>query len=119
MTDTITIVGLRGRGRHGVYEHERVEGQDFVVDVALELDLGPAAGSDDVGQTVDYGVLAGRLMAIITGEPVNLIETLASRLADACLADGRVSAVTVTVHKPQAPVPHDLADVAVTIRRAR
>ena len=119
MNDTITITGLRGRGRHGVYAHERAEGQDFIVDVSLEVDLGPAAESDDVGDTVDYGVLAGRLMAIVTGEPVNLIETLAARLAGACLADPRVAATTVTVHKPQAPVAHDLTDVSVTLRRTR
>jgi dihydroneopterin aldolase len=119
MSGTIAIVGLRGRGRHGVYAHERVEGQEFVVDVTLEVDLDPAAASDDVADTVDYGVLAGRLMAIVTGEPVNLIETLAARLADACLADARVAAATVTVHKPQAPVPHAFADIAVTLRRER
>jgi dihydroneopterin aldolase len=119
MNDTITITGLRGHGRHGVYAHERADGQEFVVDVSLEVDLGPAAASDDVADTVDYGVLAGRIMAIVTGEPVNLIETLATRLADACLAQARVTAATVTVHKPQAPVPHDLTDVAVTLRRTR
>jgi 7,8-dihydroneopterin aldolase/epimerase/oxygenase len=119
MSDTITITGLRGRGRHGVYAHERAEGQEFIVDVSLEVDLGPAAASDDVGDTVDYGVLAGRLMAIVTGEPVNLIETLAARLADACLADDRVAAATVTVHKPQAPVRPVVADIAVTLRRTR
>jgi 7,8-dihydroneopterin aldolase/epimerase/oxygenase len=119
MTDTIAIVGLRGRGRHGVYPHERAEGQEFVVDVSLDVDLDRAATSDDLADTVDYGDLAGRLMAIVTGEPVNLIETLAGRLADACLADTRVRAATVTVHKPQAPVPHEIADVAVTLHRTR
>jgi len=119
MSDTIAIVGLRGQGRHGVYPHERAEGQDFVVDVSLEVDLGPAAASDDLTDTVDYGALAGRLMTIVTGESVNLIETLAGRLADACLADPRVTAATVTVHKPQAPIPHEFADVAVTLRRTR
>ena len=118
-SDAIAIVGLRGHGRHGVYPHERAEGQDFIVDVSLEVDLGPAATSDDLTDTVDYGALTGRLMAIVTGEPVNLIETLAGRLADACLADARVTAATVTVHKPQAPVPHEVADVAVTLRRSR
>ena len=118
IADTITLTGLRGRGYHGVYDREREQGQDFVVDVTLELDLSAPAASDDVADTVDYGELAGRLMAIITGDPVNLIETLAARLADACLADARVGAATVTVHKPQAPIPHDFADVCVTLRRA-
>jgi dihydroneopterin aldolase len=113
----IRLTGLRVRGHHGVYDAERLEGQEFVVDVALEVDLAPAAGSDDVADTVHYGELAGELVAIVAGEPVRLIETLAARLADACLADGRVSGATVTVHKPQAPIPHPFADVSVTIRR--
>ncbi|MBE1486516.1 dihydroneopterin aldolase [Plantactinospora soyae] len=117
--DRIVLTGLRARGRHGVYDFEREQGQDFVVDVVLELDLRPAARSDDVTDTVHYGELAGRLVDIVTGEPVNLIETLADRLAVACLADPRVAAASVTVHKPQAPIPHDFADVAVTLTRRR
>jgi dihydroneopterin aldolase len=117
--DRIALTGLRVRGNHGVFDFERADGQDFVIDVGLELDLAPAAASDDVTDTVHYGELAGRLAEIVAGEPVNLIETLAQRLADACLEDPRVRAATVTVHKPQAPIPHEFADVAVTIRRAR
>ena len=119
MTDRITLTGLRVRGHHGVYDFERAEGQDFVVDVELELDLGPAAASDDVTDTVHYGELAGRLAEVVAGEPVNLIETLADRLAGVCLADHRVSAATVTVHKPGALIPQEFADVAVTLRRER
>lgn len=119
MSDRIELRGLRARGFHGVYEFERANGQDFVVDVALEMDLGPAAASDDVADTVHYGELAGRLVAVLSGPPVNLIETLAERLADACLADARVGAATVTVHKPGAPIPHEFADVSVTVRRVR
>jgi dihydroneopterin aldolase len=119
MTDRISLTGLRARGRHGVYDFERAQGQDFVVDVVLEVDLGPAAASDEVADTVHYGELAERLVTIVAGEPVNLIETLADRLASACLADKRVVAATVTVHKPQAPIPHEFADVAVTLRRSR
>ena len=119
MTDRITLTGLRAYGRHGVFAFEREQGQDFVVDVALELDLRPAAGSDDVADTVHYGELAARLVAVVAGEPVNLIETLADRLAATCLDDPRVAAATVTVHKPQAPIPHEFVDVAVTLRRSR
>ena len=119
MSDRIALTGLRARGRHGVFDFERERGQDFVVDVVLELDLGKAAASDDVADTVHYGELAGALVAVIEGEPVNLIETLADRLAGVCLADARVAAATVTVHKPQAPIPHEFADVAVTIGRSR
>jgi dihydroneopterin aldolase len=119
VSDRITLSGLRVHGRHGVFDFERRDGQDFVVDVILELDLTVAAASDDVTDTVHYGELAGRLAEVIAGEPVNLIETLAERLAAVCLADARVAAATVTVHKPQAPIPHEFADVAVTVRRAR
>jgi dihydroneopterin aldolase len=119
MTDRITLSGLRARGRHGVYDFERERGQDFVVDAVLEVDLAPAARSDDVADTIHYGELAERLVGVVGGEPVNLIETLAERLAGACLADERVRAATVTVHKPQAPIPHEFADVAVTITRRR
>lgn len=115
----IKLSGLRAKGHHGVYDFERTEGQEFVVDVALDLDLSRAAASDDVADTVHYGELATALVAVITGEPVNLIETLADRLLAVCLADDRVEAAEVTVHKPQAPIPHDFADVAVTLRRSR
>lgn len=119
MKGSIDLQGLRARGHHGVYDFERAEGQDFVVDVQLELDLAMAAASDDVSDTVHYGELADRLVAVIAGEPVNLLETLAGRLVAVCLEDSRVAAATVTVHKPQAPVPHEFADVAVTLRRER
>ncbi|MEU8069458.1 dihydroneopterin aldolase [Micromonospora sp. NPDC049151] len=119
MTDRIELTGLRAHGRHGVYDFERAQGQEFVVDAVLELDLGPAAGSDEVTDTVHYGELAERLVAVITGEPVNLIETLADRLLAVCLAEPLVEAATVTVHKPEAPIPHAFRDVAVTMRRNR
>jgi dihydroneopterin aldolase len=118
-TDRIALTGLRVRGRHGVYDFERENGQDFVVDVDLEVSTAQAAASDDVADTVHYGHLAQRLAEVVSGEPVNLLETLAARLADVCLADARVAAATVTVHKPQAPIPLQFSDVAVTIRRAR
>ncbi|MDT5031615.1 MAG: 7,8-dihydroneopterin aldolase/epimerase/oxygenase [Actinoplanes sp.] len=119
MTDRITLSGLRVRGFHGVFDFERRDGQDFVVDVQLDLDLAPAAASDDVTDTVHYGELASALATVIAGEPVNLIETLADRLAQVCLIDPRVAAATVTVHKPGAPIPLEFADVAVTLRRSR
>lgn len=117
--DTISLTGLRARGRHGVYEFEREQGQEFVVDAVLELDLSAAAHSDELSDTVDYGALATRLVEVVTGPPVRLIETLAQRLAQECLADQRVRAATVTVHKPQAPIEHEFADVAVTRRVVR
>ena len=119
MTDRIVLTGLRVFGRHGVLPAERRDGQDFLVDVTLHLDTRPAAASDDVADTVHYGELAERLAAVVAGEPVDLIETLAARLADVCLADGRVVAAEVTVHKPGAPISLAFTDVAVTIRRER
>lgn len=102
-----------------MYDFERAEGQDFVLDVALDIDTRPAAASDDVADTVHYGELADELVAVLAGEPVNLLETLAERLARVCLADARVQACEVTVHKPQAPIRHAFQDVSVTIRRTR
>lgn len=119
MPDRITITGLRVWGHHGVFEHERRDGQDFVIDAVLWLDTAPAAAGDDLRLTADYGALTSRLAAIVAGEPVNLIETLASRLAQACLADPAVYEAEITVHKPQAPVGEPVADIAVTIRRGR
>jgi dihydroneopterin aldolase len=115
----ITLSGLRVRGHHGVYDFERTAGQDFVVDVRLDLDVHAATVGDDVADTVHYGELAEKLAAVVAGKPVNLIETLAARLLDVCLADDRVTSAEVTVHKPQAPIPHQFADVAVTLRRSR
>jgi len=118
LTDRIELTGLRAHGRHGVYDFERAHGQDFVVDALLELDLAPAARSDEVTDTVHYGELAERLAAVVTGEPVNLIETLADRLLTVCLADARVRTATVTVHKPEAPISGSFTDVAVTMTRS-
>jgi len=117
--DTISLLGLRAVGYHGVLPAERAEGQEFVADAVLWLDTSAAAAADDLSFTVDYAALAARLRAVISGEPVNLIETLAARLADACLAESLVSAAEVTVHKPYAPVGVPVRDVTVTIRRTR
>ena len=119
MSDTVRLVGLRGRGRHGWFAHERDDGQDFVVDVELEIDTRAAAASDDLADTVDYGALGAGVVSVVEGDPVRLIETLAQRIADVCLADGRVEAVLVTVHKPQAPLTVPFDDVIVSIRRER
>ncbi|GLY79789.1 dihydroneopterin aldolase [Actinoallomurus iriomotensis] len=118
-TDRIVLSGLRARGRHGVLPAERELGQEFVIDVTLGLDVRPAAAEDDLLRTVDYGALADRLVAVVEGEPVNLIETLAERLAAVCLGSPQVEEVEVTVHKPSAPMPHPFTDVAVTIHRSR
>ena len=117
--DRITLHGLRGRGLHGVYPRERVEGQTFIVDVALGVDTRTAARTDDLAATADYGVIAEKIVAMIEGDPVNLIETLAQRIAAACLADPAVHEVEVTVHKPDAPITVPFDDVSIVIKRTR
>lgn len=118
-TDRITLTGLRVRGHHGVFEHERRDGQDFLLDLTVWLDLAPAAASDDLADTLHYGELAEAAAKIIAGEPCDLIETVAGRIADEVLRDDRVHAVEATLHKPSAPIPLTFADVAVTVRRTR
>ncbi|WP_322769221.1 dihydroneopterin aldolase [Frankia sp. Cr1] len=115
--DRIALTGLRVHGCHGVLPAERALGQEFIVDAVLWVDTRPAARTDDLTATVDYGTLARTLAGIVAGEPVDLIETLAHRLATACLADHRVARVQVTVHKPAAPIPLPFTDVAVTVTR--
>lgn len=117
--DEIVLTGLTVFGRHGVYDHERADGQEFTIDLRLSLSLEQAAISDDVADTVHYGELAEKVAAVVAGEPVNLIETLAARIADVALEDERVQFVTVTVHKPHAPIPLTFSDVEVRVHRSR
>lgn len=117
--DRIELRGLRVRGHHGVFEHERVDGQDFVLDLALEVDLTAAAASDDLVDTVDYGALAEGAAAVVAGPPRRLIEAVAGEVAARVLEDDRVAAVEVTLHKPQAPITVPFDDVAVVLRRER
>lgn len=119
MTDRIELRGLVVRGNHGVFEHERRDGQDFILDIILWLDLTAAAASDDLDDTVDYGALAQRAHDIVAGEPRNLIEVVGGEVADALMDDERIAACEVTVHKPSAPIPLQFADVAVVTRRSR
>lgn len=116
--DVITLSGVRAYGYHGVFEQEKREGQEFSADVALHVDTRPAARADDVARTVDYGAVAEAVTAVITGEPLDLIETLCQRIADAVLAFEAVRMVEVTVHKPHAPITVPFDDVTVSIRRA-
>lgn len=117
--DRISLEGLRVFARHGVREHERRDGQEFIIDAVLRLDTRAAAADDDLSLTVDYGAVADRLVRLAGGPPVRLIETLAQRLADGCLSEPGVEEVEITVHKPHAPLSHRFSDVAVAIRRKR
>lgn len=119
MTDRIELRGLTIRGYHGVFDEERRDGQDFVVDITVWIDQASAASSDDLADTLDYGALAKRAADIIEGPPRNLIETVAGEIAEDVMTDERVHAVEVTLHKPAAPIPLNFADVAVVARRSR
>lgn len=123
MRDVIEVLGIRATGFHGVFEHEKRDGQEFVVDVSLELDLRPAGESDDLAETVNYGEVAQLVVRRIEGEPFDLIERLATVIAEDVLATEsgrlRLETVTVTVHKPSAPVGVPFGDVLVRVRRDR
>lgn len=119
MTDTIRLRGIRALGRHGVLPHERRHPQPFVVDLEVSLDLAAAGATDHIDLTIDYGLLAGQVRDVVEGEPVALIERLADLIGARVLADPLVEAVRVTVHKPAAPVPVLVDDVAVEVCRTR
>jgi len=115
--DRLAVRGIEAFGHHGVFEFERRDGQVFVADLVLGLDTRSAARSDDLRDTVDYGSLVAKVKDAIESDPVDLIETLAERIANTCLEDHRVRTVEVTVHKPDAPIESTFADVALTITR--
>lgn len=117
MADRIEVRGIRAVGYHGVLDFERVEGQEFSIDVALTVDAASAAAADDLTLTVDYSAIAQMAYEHITGEPHQLIETLAHRLADDILRVPGVLGVTVAVHKPSAPIPVAFDDVVVTVHK--
>ena len=117
--DRLAIRGIEVFAHHGVFEFERREGQKFVIDLVLGVQTGPAAASDDLKDTVDYGSVVARVAEAATAEPVDLIETLAQRVADVVLREPRVEWVDVTLHKPNAPIAATFDDVALTITRSR
>lgn len=117
MSDMVSVKGIRARGHHGVLGFERELGQTFVIDVDMAVDVGPAAAADDLALTVDYGAVASEVAAIVTGPPFDLIETLAVRIAERVKAFDGVQEVTITVHKPYAPVTEVFDDVAVRVTR--
>jgi dihydroneopterin aldolase len=118
-SDRLAVRGLAVHGHHGVFDFERRDGQEFVIDLVLGMDTSAAAKSDDLQETVDYGTLVEEVRAAVANDPVDLIETLAQRIADVCLRHAKVGAVEVTVHKPHAPIQATFQDVALTINRRR
>ncbi len=118
-TDRITLTGLRIQAHHGVFDFERENGQEFVVDVTAWLDLAAASRADDLARTVNYGELAEEVTDAVATSPVDLIETVAERVANVVLSHTAVTVTEVTIHKPQAPISVPFCDVAVTIVRRR
>ena len=117
--DQLSVLGIECRAHHGVFDFERRDGQPFLVDLTLGVDTRPAAASDDLRDTVDYGSLVDSVKMAVERDPVDLIETVAQRIADVCLADDRVGWVRVTLHKPEAPIEAAFSDVTLTITRTR
>lgn len=117
MADRIEVKGIRATGWHGVLDFERTDGQEFIVDISMDVDTAAAAATDDLQLTVDYSAIAKLAHARIVGEPLNLIETLAHRIADDVLAVPGVLRVTVAVHKPHAPIPLAFDDVIVSVHK--
>jgi len=119
VSDQIVLQGISAKGYHGVLDFEKRDGQTFVVDVTMAADLSAAGASDDLADTVNYAEVAGDVVSLIEGEPLDLIEALASRIADRVLSRPLVEAVEVVVHKPEAPVGHPFTDVQVRVFRER
>jgi dihydroneopterin aldolase len=119
MTDELSVSGIECFAHHGVFDFEKREGQVFVVDLVLGIDTRPAAASDDLVDTVNYGTLVADVKAAVERDPVDLIETVAQRITDVCLLDTRVEWARVTLHKPDAPIDATYSDVALTITRTR
>lgn len=119
MSDELSVTGIECFAHHGVFDFERREGQVFVVDLVLGIDTRPAAASDDLVDTVDYGTLVADVKAAVERDPADLIETVAQRITDVCLLDSRVEWARVTLHKPDAPIDATYSDVALTITRTR
>ncbi|WP_344377817.1 dihydroneopterin aldolase [Agromyces tropicus] len=117
--DRIAVTGIRVRAHHGVFDFEREQGQEFVIDVSVAVDLAAAASGDDLGRTVHYGDLAVAVAEAVERDPVDLIETVAERVAAVALGFDGVEEASVTVHKPQAPIDVPFDDVAVTVVRSR
>ena len=115
MSDQIILTGIHGFGYHGLFEQERTDGQDFFVDLTLSVDLKAASESDSIVDTVNYAEITDLVVQEITSNPVNLIEKLAARIGERVLNQhSKVLSVSVTVHKPQAPIPVPFGNVSVS-----
>ena len=114
MPDIIHLQGVKAFGYHGVLEHEKVNGQEFTVDVRIETNFDSAVATDDVAQTINYAEVAQVVVDSVTGERFDLIESLADHIAHKIISRDGISRVFVTVHKPHAPIEHEFTNVSVT-----
>lgn len=120
MSDQIKLSGISGFGHHGVLESERSIGQNFAADLTIFLSTREAGQSDDLSKTINYAEVAELVHEFIVGEPVQLLETLAEKIASAILAVYQLAnSVQITIHKPEAPISVTFRDVSVTIQRSR
>lgn len=117
--DHIRLTGLEVFAHHGVFDFEREQGQKFLVDAEVQVDLRAAAAGDDLASTVHYGELAEAIVSAVATDPVDLIETVAERVAEVARSFPAVTEARVTIHKPDAPIDAPFADVSVTIVRHR
>ncbi|MCJ7745796.1 MAG: dihydroneopterin aldolase [Actinobacteria bacterium] len=113
------ISDLKVFAHHGVLSEEREKGQDFLFDVEIEIDSRAAVESDDISETVDYAEVVESVSRMATGERYNLIETLASKIADYLVTLPGARKATVTVKKPEAPLPVSVGWVGVSVSRER
>ena len=114
MTDVIHLQGVKAFGYHGVLEHEKINGQEFTVDVRIETNFDAAVATDDVALTINYAEVAQDVVDSVIGERFDLIETLADHIAQKIIVRAGVLRVFVTVHKPHAPIDHEFSNVSVT-----
>ena len=117
--DKVSITGIEAFGFHGVFEHEKKEGQEFIVDVEFEYDTSKAIQTDFIEDAIDYGAIALLIKSIVEGEPKNLIEKVADEIAQQILNNFKVNSVKVTLHKPQAPLDMEFKDVSVSVERRK
>ena len=120
MADRIELTGLECFGYHGVFDEEKRTGQPFIVDITCWLNFAEAAADDDLTKTINYAELAEVAAEVVEGPARDLIETVATDLANAAMRRfEELYAVEVTIHKPNAPIPRTFGDVAVVARRSR
>ena len=116
-TMRIFVRGLLVQASIGVHPHEYESTQPIIIDIELDMGDMPAPSEDRLHETLDYGLVAEKAEEIALEAHVQLVETLADRIATWCLSDERVIACAVRIAKPQALLKADVAGVEVVRRR--